>query len=264
MNSPRTQPIVALQTDIVWENKAANHAAWERLVERAQPPQGAIVALPEVAASGFTQNLAASLEGPEEPSETVCSRLARKWRIHLLCGMVCPAPNGRGLNQLIHFKPDGAEGARYSKMQLFNAGGENQCHVPGNQIVLTEINGIQTALFICYDLRFPELFREAVLRGAELFVVVANWPVKRADHWTTLLRARAIENQSWFVGVNRAGTDPFHSYPGRSLIVDCHGVVQADAGSDEGFVQAVMDAEKQRDWRREFPVLKDRRFGIVS
>jgi predicted amidohydrolase len=263
MNSPGPQPIFALQTDIVWENKAANHAAWERLLEQAQPPPGAIVVLPEVAASGFTQNLASSLEGPEKPSETACSCLARKWRIHLLCGMVRPAPDSRGFNQLVYFNPDGAETARYSKMQLFNLGGENQCHVPGDQIALTEINGIKTALFICYDLRFPELFREAVRRGAELFVVIANWPSKRADHWTTLLRARAIENQSWFVGVNRAGTDPFHSYPGRSLIVDCHGVVQADAGPDEGFVSAVMDPEAQRAWRREFPVLQDRRFGVV-
>ena len=112
-----------------------------------------------------------------------------------------------------------------------------------------------------YDLRFPELFREAVRQGAELFVVIACWPTKRADHWTTLLRARAIENQAWVVGVNRAGSDPNHSYPGGSLIVDCHGVVQADAGSEEGFIFGEMQIEEQRQWRKDFPALNDRRFG---
>ncbi len=259
MNLLQLQPILALQTDIVWENKEANHLAWERLLQQARPTPGTLVVLPEMAASGFTMNPAASAEGPERLSESVCSRLAEMWKIHLVCGLVSESTEWWGRNQAVVFGPDGSEVVRYTKIQRFTRGGEAQCHIPGDEVVITTVNGVRTALFICYDLRFPELFREAVRQGAELFVVIANWPTKRVDHWTALLRARAIENQAWVVGVNRAGTDPNHSYPGQSIIVDCHGVVQADAGSGEGFATAQMDIEEQQKWRTEFPALSDRR-----
>ncbi len=261
MNGLVSQHILALQTNIVWENKEANHHAWERLLNQAKPQPGMLVVLPEMAAVGFSLNLEATVDSSHASSEAFCKRLAAQWKVHLICGLVRGAGGNLADNQAVVFGPDGFESARYTKMQLFALGGEAQVHTPGKEIVVTEINGIKTALFVCYDLRFPELFREAVRQGAELFVVIACWPTKRADHWTTLLRARAIENQAWVVGVNRAGSDPNHSYPGRSLIVDCHGVVQADAGSEEGFIFGEMQIEEQRQWRKDFPALNDRRFG---
>lgn len=263
MNLLQLQPILVLQADIVWENKEANHLIWQRLLEQARPAPGTLVVLPEMAASGFTMNPAASAEGPERLSESVCARLAELWKVHLICGLVSESTEWWGRNQSVVFSPDGGEVARYTKMQLFTLGGEAQCHIPGDEIVVTTINGVRTALFICYDLRFPELFREAVRQGAELFVVIANWPAKRIDHWTTLLRARAIENQAWVVGVNRVGTDPSQIYSGQSIIVDCHGVIHADAGGEEGFASAQMDIEGQRKWRTDFPALQDRRFGTL-
>ena len=174
MNLLQLQPILALQTDIVWENKEANHLAWERLLEQARPTPGTLVVLPEMAASGFTMNPAASAEGSERLSESVCSRLAQLWKIHLVCGLVSESTERWGRNQAVVFGPDGAEVVRYTKMQLFTLGGEAQCHIPGDGVVITTVNGVRTALFICYDLRFPELFREAVRQGAEWLVVIAN------------------------------------------------------------------------------------------
>ncbi len=261
MNLVKKQSIVALQTDIVWENKDANHLVWERLLTQVQPAPETLVVLPEMAASGFSSNLELTAENTNgSSSESVCSRLAALWKIYIICGLVRRTSPDRGLNQSVVFAPDGSELARYTKMQLFALGGEAQVHIPGDHIVITEINGIRTALFICYDLRFPELFREAAKQGAEMIVVIANWPIKRVDHWITLLQARAIENQVWIVGVNRSGNDPHHIYPGQSLMVDCHGVVQTKPTSEEGFLLAQFDIEEQRSWRKEFPALQDRRF----
>jgi predicted amidohydrolase len=95
--------------------------------------------------------------------------------------------------------------------------------------------------------------------GVQLFVVIANWPTARIEHWITLLRARAIENQAYLVGVNRCGADPKLQYPGRSLVVDPQGVILADAGEQEGVTSAQIDLEKLTSWRREFPVLVDMR-----
>jgi predicted amidohydrolase len=106
-------------------------------------------------------------------------------------------------------------------------------------------------------LRFPEIFRTAVKRGAEVFVVIADWPNRREHHWVTLLQARAIENLAYVVGVNRAGKDPFHVYPGRSMIVDPHGKILADAGLNEGIVSAEIDPVVVRSWRKDFPALQD-------
>jgi predicted amidohydrolase len=116
---------------------------------------------------------------------------------------------------------------------------------------------MKAAPFICYDLRFPEVFRAAARRGAEIFLVIANWPDRREQHWVTLLQARAIENLAYVVGVNRSGRDPEHVYPGRSMIIDPHGKILADAGGGEAVISAEIDPAEVRNWRRDFPALAD-------
>ena len=120
-----------------------------------------------------------------------------------------------------------------------------------------EWRGFVVAPFVCYDLRFPEIFRAAAHRGASLFVVIALWPVKRQQHWLTLLQARAIENQAYVVGVNRVGAEPEFLYPGRSVVVDPHGVIIADAGEREHILAAALDVNVVAAWRRDFPALRD-------
>ena len=117
---------------------------------------------------------------------------------------------------------------------------------------------LSIAPFVCYDLRFPELFRSvAATHRPDLFVVIASWPEKRLTHWLRLLQARAIENQAYVVGVNRVGADPFYQYPGRSVIVDFNGEFLADAGDKEGCIQAAIDLEVLRKYRQGLPFLDD-------
>jgi predicted amidohydrolase len=146
---------------------------------------------------------------------------------------------------------------RYVKRHPFRSAGETDHYAPGTEYLVLEWNGFRVAPLICYDLRFPESFRVCVCRGAELFVVIANWPAVRREHWRTLLAARAIENQAYVVGVNRTGGDPAHAYAGDSLIVGPHGEVLADAGPDEGTVAATPDAAALRAYRSHFPALRD-------
>ena len=112
---------------------------------------------------------------------------------------------------------------------------------------------------ICYDLRFPELFRVGLDHGAAMFTVIANWPEARRDHWRALLVARAIENQAIVAGVNRTGRDPHLGYAGDSLVVGPRGEILLDGGSAEGVWSCVLDGGLVDGWRREFPAWRDRK-----
>jgi predicted amidohydrolase len=177
--------------------------------------------------------------------------------------VVNTAPDGRGYNQAVVVAPDGKQLARYSKMQPFTLGGESKNYMAGDQPAFfswTEGGQqLKVSPFICYDLRFPEVFRSAVRKGAHVFTVIANWPVTRIHHWVTLLQARAIENQAYVAGVNRSGTDPKHTYNGRSLIVDPHGTILVEAGDSECVISAEVTPEVVTKWRSDFPALADMR-----
>jgi predicted amidohydrolase len=139
----------------------------------------------------------------------------------------------------------------------FTYGGETQHYAPGEALVLSPWGELLLAPLICYDLRFPETFRAAVTRGAQLFAVIANWPESRVAHWLTLLKARAIENQCYVAGVNRCGSDPRLIYPGHSVIIDPRGETLAEAGADDTIIQAGVDLASLTEYRRTFPALED-------
>jgi predicted amidohydrolase len=198
--------------------------------------------------------------GDEEDRETerFLAETARTRGLYVLGGVVTRAPDGRGRNEAVVFGPEGAQIARYQKMHPFSFGGETAHYASGRQPIVVEIGGWAAAPFVCYDLRFPEVFRSAVRSGgAQLFIVIANWPEAREAHWTALLAARAIENQAYVVGVNRCGRDPSHAYGGRSQIIGPRGEEIADAGRGEGIVQARLDRDALESWRRAFPALAD-------
>ncbi|MBC8104772.1 MAG: carbon-nitrogen family hydrolase, partial [Cytophagales bacterium] len=138
--------------------------------------------------------------------------------------------------------------------------GERDCYAAGDRPVVWEIRGLRVAPLICYDLRFPEAFRDALDQGAEAFIVIASWPLARAHHWSALLRARAIENQAYVVGVNRVGIDPTPlTYPGRSVVIDPSGQVLAEGDDRELVLSAVLDRDLVARYRTELPFLADRR-----
>lgn len=249
--------VFGFQTDIAWEDREANFAQIGALVEESGPlPPGSLLVFPELSTSGFSMNIATAAEPREGDSVRFFSTLAKTHRCHVIAGLatVTDTP-GFGANEAVCFSPDGTEAARYRKQKPFVGLGEENHYTPGTSPVLYEIGEWNVSPMICYDLRFPELFREATAMGAELFVVIANWPTSRIDHWTTLLRARAIENQAYVVGVNRVGADPAVAYPGASILVGPRGEILAAADDSVTAITAIFDRTALLDWRRDFPAL---------
>src|SRR5688572_890648 len=232
--------IVCCQLDIVWEDKAANHAKVTAMLESARPAAGSLVLLPEMFATGFSMNVAAVADpSPDGPTHTFLAQTAKRFGVHLLGGLATVGPDGRGRNEAVLYSPQGRELTRYQKIQPFSPGKESVHYAAGGRVVTFEWAGFTVSPFICYDLRFPEIFRPAACgAGANLIAVIASWPVARAQHWVALLQARAIENQCYVAGANRCGRDPYLAYPGHSVIVDPLGKIVADAGDGEGLIRA--------------------------
>ena len=250
--------IWGFQTDIAWEDRDANFRRIDASIAQAGPvEEGTLLVFPELATVGFTMNSGAIAEPTQGESARFFSSLAQRHRCHVLAGIPGPSEEpGKGANEAVCFAPDGNEVARYRKRHPFPLVHEGDHFSAGETAVVFEINGWKVAPLICYDLRFPETFREATALGAEVFVVIANWPSLRVDHWTTLVRARAIENLAYVVGVNRAGSDPQLDYPGASLVVGPKGEILADAGSEPGVLRAALDREALVQWRLDFPALE--------
>jgi len=153
--------------------------------------------------------------------------------------------------------------ARFAAGRVLHVEGDPRpLTISGAEPVDFEWSGCRVAPTVCYDLRFPELFRRAVARSGravELLAVIANWPVARIEHWSALLRARAIENQAYVAGCNRIGTDPALTYNGHSQIIDPSGKVVADAGGKGTVIRAELDLANLREYRRKLPFLADMR-----
>ncbi len=250
--------VVALQLDIAWENKPANFASVLRLLAEARPPQDSLVVLPEMFATGFSMNAAAIAEPGGGPTEQFLADTAREFGVCMIAGAATRGNDGRSRNQALVFSSGGELLADYAKMRLFTPGREPEHYVAGSRPAAFRLGDWTISPFICYDLRFPELFREAAtIHQPGLFAVIANFPQKRIQHWVRLLQARAIENQAYVVGVNRVGADPYYTYSGRSVVIDAQGEILADAGEREGCVHAYLDLATLRKYREGLPFLAD-------
>jgi omega-amidase len=253
--------VTAIQFDITWENKAANFEKVRRLLTDAGPGKDSLVVLPEMFATGFTMNTEAMAEPYGGETEQFLGRAAKDFGVFLLAGAAMRGRDGKARNKALVFSPAGELIAFYAKMQPFTLGGEAQHYVAGGHPAIFRWGECVVSPFVCYDLRFPEIFREAAAaHRPELFAVIANWPEKRIQHWIRLLQARAIENQAYVVGVNRIGMDPYYAYSGRSVIIDPQGEILADAGAREGFIQTQLDLANLRKYREGLPFLADIRF----
>lgn len=251
--------VIACQLDIAWEDKQANHQRARAMLSAAAVKPGALVVLPEMFATGFSMHVKTIAEAQDGATHVFLAELARELKSIVIGGVVTRASDGRGRNEAVVFGPEGRELARYAKMQPFSLAGETKHYEAGAGVVSFRWDEFSVAPFVCYDLRFPELFRQAVRGGAEVMVVIANWPLPREAHWLALLRARAIENQCYVVGVNRAGVDPHIRYGGHSLIVGPNGETVAQAGDGPEVLSAEIDRAPLVAYRREFPALADMR-----
>lgn len=249
--------VVAVQFDVQWENKAANFARVRALLQAAAVPAGSLIVLPEMFSTGFSLNLEATRQATPPEGEQFLAEVAREFQSAVVGGVVVDG-SGKPTNQSVAVAPDGRILARYAKIHPFSLGSEDAHYAAGNEIVTFEWGGFTVAPFVCYDLRFPEIFRAAADRGATLFTVIAQWPIRRVTHWSVLLRARAIENQACVVGVNRVGSDPQFVYPGGSAVLDPHGNPLVEAGNQEQVFTVELDPAAVAGWRSEFPALRDR------
>jgi predicted amidohydrolase len=253
--------VACCQLDIAWEQKPMNYRRVEALLSAAGIPAGTLVLLPEMFATGFTMNAEAVAEPIDGPTPRFLAELARRHAAFVQAGVVIrPEAAARPRNEALLFRPDGRLLARYAKVHLFSFAGEQEHYAAGEEMVPLRLGQITVAPSICYDLRFPELFRAALDQGFEVLSVIACWPAAREEHWRALTIARAIENQCYVVAVNRCGSEPSGlAYSGGSRIVDPRGVVLTDAGRQEGVIQAALSLDLLRSYRREFPALRDRR-----
>lgn len=245
-----------VQFDIAWEDKEENFRRIKKLIpERVDCD---IIVLPEVFNTGFSMNPQVAEERGGK-TERFLSGLASSLNTKVLAGYVVNS-KGKLKNTAALFSEKGEKIASYSKIHLFSPLGEDKVFIRGNRTVLFKINKTPCSVFICYDLRFPEIFRK-VAEKVKVIFLIANWPQSRAEHWKCLLMARAIENQCFVVGVNRVGEDlNAIRYSGDSIVFDPWGNEIFNAFNKEGFFELKLDTNRVKEIREKFPFLKDRRF----
>lgn len=255
-------------------DKARNLDAAERLVRAAAADGAELVALPEkwnLLADGA--ELVAGAEPLDGSSLSGARSWARELGIHLLAGSISERGEGeKASNTSVLIGPDGEDIAVYRKIHMFDvdAGGvsyrESAHEQAGNEVVAAPVGDLVAGLTVCYDLRFPELFRILALRGARLILVPSAFTLATGrDHWEVLLRARAIENQLFVLAPNQVGEAPPHySSFGRSMIVDPWGVVLATAPDEECFVAAELDFAVLDRVRESLPSLANRQPGAYA
>ncbi|WP_418179087.1 nitrilase-related carbon-nitrogen hydrolase [Aliarcobacter lanthieri] len=189
-----------------WEDKKSNLVLCEKYIENASKKSVDLIIFPEMTLTGFSNNIDLTSENFEN-SETIekFSNLAKEFNISVIFGVVIK-DNKKALNKSIFIDNFGNILGNYSKVHPFSFSGEDRYFNAGNKISIVKYKDLKIGLTICYDLRFPELY-SSLAKDCDLIINIANWPSKRVDHWNTLLKARAIENQIFMVGVNRTGID---------------------------------------------------------
>ena len=253
--------IAAIQHDIQWLNRDANFAHLETLIASAAQGEARLVVLSEMFSTGFAMGEKWVNELPEPfngPSSQFLQRMAQKYNIWLggTCAELSETGNTLPGNTFIVSSPDGVL-TRYVKIHPFSYSGEDKWFRAGSEVVTLEIEGVRVALFVCYDLRFAEEFWNCA-EHTDVYLVPANWPEARREHWLALLQARAIENQAYVVGVNRVGTGGSLIYSGDSRVFGPLGETVAAGSSTEEILFADISPEHVATTRLNFPFMKDR------
>jgi predicted amidohydrolase len=250
--------IAAVQHDIVWEDREANFARLAPQVARAVGAGAELVLLTETFSTGFS--MTPGIGEPEGgPSAQFLAAQAAEHGVWV--AGTCPEIADDGdlpYNSFVLAGPDGTT-HRYRKLHPFTHAGEHERFRAGAGPVTVELGGLRVTPFVCYDLRFADVFWAAA-QTTDVYLVTANWPSARRHHWTTLLQARAIENQAYVVACNRVGTggDGLH-HAGDSRVVDPMGEVLAAAAGGETLVLADVDAAAVTATRDRFAFMADRR-----
>ncbi len=249
--------------DIVWEDRQANYEKASVLAEKAYAAGADLLLLPEMSFTGFSMNTEKTAETCPYESVERMKALSEKFP-HMAIAFGYAGWKGTELKayNCMEVVQDGNSLMHYEKIHPFTYGEEGRHFGAGEEIAACEINGVKVSGFICYDLRFPEIFQISS-RQSEFIFVLANWPKERAMHWKLLLQARAVENQCYVAGVNRIGEGGGLIYEPGSLAFDPLGNLLAGEfygiGGEEGFLLIEADTEKVWSLRSDFPLKEDRR-----
>jgi len=250
--------VALISLDQKWEDKAYNMQRCTELTARAAECGADLVIYPEMTLTGFTLNTELSAENPEHsPSLLGLSALAKQNKIALVAGMVMSSAD-KAENTLIAFSDNGAEQARYVKIHPFSFAGEDRFFRPGNMLAKMKLQEFTLGFSICYDLRFPELY-SALAKDCDVLINIANWPKRRVAHWRALLQARAIENQTFVIGVNRIGVDGNDlEYEHSTIIVNSNGELITPVLTEGEMDVYEISHQELLNFRHEFSTRQDR------
>lgn len=289
-----------VQFDIAWEDAATNREKVAQLLDRAEVAPGDFVLLPEMFDTGFSMNTKATADKGD--TLTFLGELAAEFQVTVQGGRTiheCHCAKASNVMSIVAPAANADHAAhgphvaayrlldQYAKIHPFSLGMEHTAFEGGSRVFMYDwigasANGsspsgntadaesprLKVCPAICYDLRFPELFRQGLTLGAEAYALGACWPKTRQHHWRALLIARAIENQAFMLGVNRIGTDPNGAfgggleYAGGSIVVAPTGDILGELGAEEAVLSVEIDSGAVKRWREKFPAWKDRKLGM--
>jgi omega-amidase len=257
---PSDRLTVALgEYDTGWHDPVKSLAKAGAIAQQASAAGADLLVLPEMCASGFTMDADKFAEPPNGPSFRALAALASEHHLWLIAGLSMRR-KGQYRNSALAFAPDGSLVATYDKQRLFGYAKETTAYSAGTRPCVIKLGGLSIGLFVCFDLRFPELFRE-VAAEVDGCVIIANWPSARQRHWEVLTQARAIENQCYVVAVNRIGAGDGLEYKGGSVILDPWGEQCDNLAQASSLRIGELSRSMVSNVREKFPLIEDKRPG---
>jgi predicted amidohydrolase len=247
----------ALQFNVKQGDVDANLAYVRAALRRVAGQSAQLAVLPEMWSSGFSYRNLNELAQHTPGIVEELLELSRDLKLVIVGSM--PEPHGEKVFNTIYVADNGTLAGVYRKLHLFSLLGEDKAFDSGDSWLLADTSIGKVGVIICYDLRFPELTRRLALEGADVICVPAQWPKPRQEHWRTLLRARAIENQLYVVACNACGQIGKLDFFGMSMIINPKGELLAEAGETEVEISAPLDMQMMADWRAQIPCFNDRR-----
>ncbi|MBX7003354.1 carbon-nitrogen family hydrolase [Bacillus aerophilus] len=258
--------IALIQMDVQIGEPDVNFQKAEACLEEAIPQQPDLIILPEMWNTGYALEQADELADADgERTKQLFSSFARKHQVYLIAGSVLNkrTTNEDITNTMYVFNRQGELLLDYDKIHLFRLMDEHNYLTAGHQLGLFNYDeDVKIGTMICYDLRFPQLSRTLVNKGAKVLVNTAQWPSARVDHWRSLLIARAIENQSFVIAVNRTGTSRDTEFPGHSMVIDPLGRILLETNDEEDIYYADIDLQLVDEVRQQIPVMTDQRLDL--
>lgn len=251
------------QVHIVLGNTDKNVALAEQMIEQAARQHSNMILLPELWTSGYDLEKRELFAHENQRIYRTISQLAQDYQIWI-GGSWITENSGKFYNSFHLFDSKGQNVANYQKIHLFRLMHEDQWLLAGNHLQTIESPWGKIGLAICYDLRFPEMFRHYALEGVQLILLVAQWPIRRVEHWKTLIRARAIENQFFFAAVNCTGAIGKETFGGASALIDPWGNAVIEGGNQPDLLTGEINLDEIQRVRQWMPVFQDRRSDIYG